>query len=257
MRRSLVLVFLLLWVGAGHAYVQPELVYLEGKLSPEEEKIVKKEIGNIKAFYDRIGGPVSVVRISLRLFGSAPEYNSYRNQHTKIQSSTGYHSPKDHEIVVCKSPRFLNTILHESNHVLFRAYFPKGTARTVWINEGLSEYFENLQFNPRQAMSVREPPKKMKRIKKWLTDNMRGRIEKVVSMNRKDWNEHPHDPDHEAYTVSWAMVYFLMARRDGEQIIGAAVRNMMMKKSSKEAIEASYPGGFNTFVSDFVSFYRQ
>jgi hypothetical protein len=257
MRRALFLVILVLWASVGYAYVQPEIVYLEARLSPAQEKIVHRGIAHMTSFYNRIGDPVPVDKISLRLFASPKEYKSYRDRNSSSTSPTGYHSPKKSEIVVPRTGKFMNTILHESNHVLFRAHFPKGTIRTIWLNEGLSEYFEYMQIGPGQSVTVNVQPQKLKRIRKWVNGNMGDRIEQVISMTKKDWKEQYDDPDHESYTVSWAAIYFLMSKKDREHIIGGILNAMMEKKSSKQAVDAAYPGGFNKFVSDFVSFYRK
>ena len=171
-----------------------------------------------------------------------------------MTSNNGYYSHKKREVVIFRNENFIKTFFHEFNHYLLRFHFERPPK---WINEGLSEYFEYLGVEFKNITAILPTRHKLSRIKRWLNHELGNDIDWVLSISNEQWSAQNQKPDYKSSTLSYAIVFFLTSRKNSDKIIKKILQELMAGKSSKEAINLSYLGGFETFKLDFIQFYKE
>ena len=249
------IVMLLLVMGvASSISAQEELQinYINERIPKHLE--MKMIIGSnfIISFYERINFPIEISSIDLRIFTLFKDYKSHQNLSSNTKSDNGYFSSSKHEIILFDNEKILKTFHHEFNHYLLRAYFK---SPPKWINEGLSEYFENLSIS--ESIVIKPNKKKIARIKSLLDDEIEDEIKQVLSISNTQWTEQNIKPEYRSSTISYAIVFFLLSLEDGEQILGEIIQKLMCGERSQDVLNSSYHGGYAKFIKDFIKFYKQ
>ncbi|MDR0438594.1 MAG: DUF1570 domain-containing protein [Bacteroidales bacterium] len=210
-------------------------------------------------FYNRIS-PIDFAHVKLKIFDDSTEYAAVRRNSTlsetfKIGAISGFFSPRDSIAYVFYIPQkrseHLPLIYHEIAHyfthlTISRTYQPR------WLNEGLSRYFQHSETT------------KKKGIVHNLNSNTRGRIrtmvklkqidlKNVMSSNFNNFTKKEMTNENFTYIVAHGMVYFLI-ERDFEQF-KAMMLEIKNGKSSFDAINITYPGGFIQFENDFMTYF--
>ena len=187
-------------------------------------------------------------RLKVKLFGDSLEYRKYQVENSKTQSRNGFYSSSKKIAVVNKNERFMKTIFHELNHFIMDYYMlevPK------WINEGLSEYFENGMIE-NGLVKIYPQEKKAERLKKWTGEKGKINLEDFFTWTNSKWKEEDIKPDHYSYTLSWGVVYFFMEDELRKDIFRQIILAVKKGKKSTQAINKLYPGGVQQFQNDFV-----
>ena len=236
------------------AFTQEEITmnYISGKVSQETENKMKKGSQFIVDFYKKIGFPITISKIDLRVFSSFDKYKSHQELNSNARSNNGYFSISKQEIVLFDNDRMLKTFNHEFNHYLLRSNFK---SPPKWINEGLSEYFEFL--NVADSCYVLPQKKKIARIKNWIGTGLDNDIEQILIVSNEQWTKQNIKPEYRSSTISYAIVLFLMSNKDSELIIGKIINKLMNEEKSVDIISNLYPGGFVEFKNNFIKFYKE
>ena len=239
---------------ASSTFAQEELQinYINERISKYLEMKIIIGSNYIISFYESINFPIEISSIDLRIFTLFEEYKFHQNLYSNTKSDNGYFSSSKHEIVLFDNEKILKTFHHEFNHYLLRAYFK---SPPKWINEGLSEYFENLSIS--ESIMIKPQKKKIARIKSWLDDEIEDDIEQVLSMSNKQWTEQNIKPDYHSSTLSYAIVFFLISLEDGEQILGEIIQGLVSGEQSLQSIDSIYSGSISKFNKDFIKFYKK
>ena len=239
------LLMLCLVVPAGAQGSQIEC--LETQLTPAQLRRIESGLEWIKAFYGRLGLRPET-RIKARIFKTKPEFLEYQAGHRKFSAgghptSTGYYSNRDKELVLWTGPGFEAVFLHEAQHSFMRSLYPKVP---TWLNEGLSECVEGLNL---EGVARLEPQDyRLRKTRGLRSQNFSRTLLQVVGYTRQQF-EAGRGPTHgDTYTRAWALVYFLLSRPRGEELI----RRLLDGGSLREI----YPGGTGELRDNLEEFYR-
>ena len=229
----------------------------EGYKPNEAEALkIKQSITFLHHYYqDRLGLKFNKdLKIKLRIFGDYYSYKIYQMGFSRSTTDGAFYSSKFDEAVVWKrkdSRTLLKDIYHEVSHLLVgnleddnNNAFKK---RPLWINEGLSEYFENLDFNT-ENIEVQPNIIKLERCREWLVNNQLISLENYLKFTNKEWKENDGKENiYQSRTMGWAIVYFIFSKPAGSDIIGQMLKYMVNHQQNANnaylAVESLYPGG--------------
>ncbi|WP_225036268.1 DUF1570 domain-containing protein [Winogradskyella sp. SM1960] len=219
------------------------------KLSKNELMDVKNIIQFESEFYKEMLdiNPEKLI-VKIKIFGNYRRYKMYQKRISKNNSNTGFYSQKLKTAVIYKNENFIKTISHEVSHVIMRSAInpvPK------WINEGFAEWFEGFYFlNNKMIINIQI--KKINKVRNWIKTNKLV-INDFLNLSNKQWLAMNKSPKNFSYAVSYCIIYFLQLEHPN--INKKMLTEIKLGKSSKEAINNSYPGGLNKFENDFMEYY--
>lgn len=150
--------------------------------------------------------------------------------------------------------RMLPVIYHELSH-----YFTREITNInppMWLMEGLSEYFENCEVGKKD-------------IKHTITSYEKGRIRtmymlgemdlrKFVDSDRSLFMKKQRTDEQYAYILSHLLVTFMIENVSRQVFVNLIdlLHDSTDKSKVSEKIARTYPGGFETFESDFEKIYK-
>ena len=242
------LLFLCFWVNLFSQY----------SIKDEANTLTKKELENLRKaidyqldFYNKVfpDNRMEKSSVNLSIFNNYANYLIYQKEQIGYlrHKSMGFYSPINKEAVVCKDKNenyFLKVCYHELNHFFIHNYMD---TPPVWLNEGLSEYFTNIKI--------------FKSIKHERNTYYAARVKTMIELkdiNLNDfinWNpEKFYDisftQDGYGYALAYCMISFLM-QNEGTMI--AVINGIYAGKSSYEALDNFYEGGFTVFEKEFIN----
>lgn len=244
----------------------PELkIFYEGYEPTElEAKKITSAVNFLYFFYQKqlqVTLPKNL-KVKLRVFGDYYSYKIYQMGFSKSTTDGAFYSSKFHEAVVWKrksAALLFKDICHEVSHLLVsnlldkrQKYFKK---RPLWINEGLSEYFENLVLEG-DNIEVQPNLVKLERCRDWLANNQLISLEQYFAFTNKEWKKNDiKGKKYQSRTLGWSIIYFLFSKSEGTTIIGNMLNSMVNNQSSVNhsfnAVIKSYPGGIVALERDW------
>lgn len=233
------------------------------KISDDEKTLSKSESSSLErmidyelAFYNKVFGPGSVSRDSMKMT-VVKDYVSYafylHNAGIKVpQGSGGVYSSKTNELVVWRGDKnrdgFLATCYHEMSHALLRS---KMKSPPVWINEGLATWFENMRVS---SSSVRPQSNRYyeDRVKTLIEINDLD-LKDFIAWDQSKFRQASFSQDGYGYAVAYCMISLLF--KNNEEALLGIIRELAAGTSSAAAFDACYPGGLETFEKEFIAAY--
>ncbi len=225
----------------------------DDKLSADEFTQFLEGVEYMDRFYAKMGA--SVKRLNMRMFTDKDRYDEYYNKNfrgSKKHIANAYYSSRKNEMVVYKHWNFMRSFYHEYSHAFYRDIIPKGAPR--WLNEGLAEYFEGMKFHSRSRVTISPQRGRLLTVRGWK-GRLPNYVEDIMTLSFRNFKAKYDDSNYNAYTISWAIAYFILKQTRGEHIMEKFLKGIARGRTSKEAIGAAYPGGYSSFIEDFSAFY--
>ncbi len=214
--------------------------------------IIDKEFTFHKAHLD-ISQSLS---LPIRIFESEQQYKQYQKKISKTsKSSNGFYSSSKKEMVINKNKHYLKIIVHEAQHFILRSKFENPPK---WINEGLSEFYENAYINGSRIF-VREQTRKRKRLEKWLQEKSLPDMSDFLALSNDDWKIRNTNSEHRSSTISWGLIYFLMGTQEGRAVLSGTIEelNRETDKTVEMILDNFYEGGVDALERDFRLFIQR
>jgi hypothetical protein len=195
------------------------------------------------------------VTVNLHLINSKAEFDDWVRERTGLPAHpgiVGVYVTASRDVAVWNrgnEARVVQTILHESSHVMLAQLAPQAPS---WLHEGMARYLEMLQ--PDNG-GIHIPPHQpsLEQIRAWLSGNELVSLREYFNIPEQRWRTMAHNMDAIPYTVAWATVYFLMSSPVGQQTLRRLLHDL--EKSGQwptaEAINDRYPGGLTRMDYDF------
>jgi len=250
--KSAVFLFLFLCYGVN--------LFSQYSINDEESVMTKKELESLQKaidyqleFYNKAfpDGMMDRSSVNMHIFSNYVNYLIYQKEHgVNAIKAMGFYSPIKKEAVVCKDKNekhFLKTCYHELSHFFIQNYMDMPP---VWLNEGLATYFESIKIS--KSM---KPERNI-----YLTARVKTMIE-LKDIDLKDFISWDHQKfyhisftqDSYGYALAYCMTSLLMQH---ETTMIAVINNIYKGKSSYEALDNSYEGGFAVFEKDFMRIFK-
>ncbi|MDW7691741.1 DUF1570 domain-containing protein [Flammeovirgaceae bacterium SG7u.111] len=200
--------------------------------------------------------------IRLRVFGDFYSYKVYQIGFSHSTTNCAFYSAKFNEAIVWRRKKhttLLKDIYHEVNHLLFRNIKSSSSSdfvkRPLWLNEGLSEYFERLVVR-REDISIKLQASKAERCKKWVEEGSMIPLKDYLSQSNKEWKRNEtKELGYQSRSVAWSLIYFLMNDIESQKILGKVIRHIEQNQETEgisyKAIQRHYPGGVAKLEQDW------
>lgn len=185
------------------------------------------------------------------IYGSEAEYRRYQRQVAPVlENSAGFYNSRNNQITTwgMADSHLLRLITHEVSHAISASH---GRFVPTWLNEGLAEYFEQIQV---AGLGARVPV-----ADNWLAVLRRRGwpdqppdLRNVLDAQHQDWYA-ANGPDALSYATSWSLVWFLMDSQQGR----ALIRDLLAQPHHPERVNTSaliasrWSGGLAGFTRDW------
>ncbi|MFN3714822.1 MAG: DUF4124 domain-containing protein [Alcanivoracaceae bacterium] len=195
------------------------------------------------------------VAVNLHLINSKGEFDSWVQQRTGLPANpgiVGVYVTASREVAVWNrgdEERIVQTILHESSHVILAQLAPRAPS---WLHEGMARYLQTLQPD-NGAVHIPPHEPSLIQIRAWLANGELVSLRDYFNIPEQRWRTMAHNMDAIPYTVAWGTVYFLMSSPVGQQTLRRLLHDL--EKSGQwptaESINDRYPGGLTRMDYDF------
>ncbi|MCK5834618.1 MAG: DUF1570 domain-containing protein [Lentisphaeria bacterium] len=198
-------------------YWETEHYIICSDLKSKDRKLISQLKANIEKYhfaYSQVIAPwepiteVSVVKV----FANRTDYLTYVGEDLKW--SGGVWMPSKQELVVSppgwnadkkqKADRVLKVLYHEAFHQYLH-YASSGVRNSTWYNEGYAQLFEAATIKGSRIV-VPENDWKASQLRSTLTSS-KGSLKHVINLAHNQF--YAEGQRTEAYSVSWALVYYL------------------------------------------------
>lgn len=221
---------------------------INDQLTPQQEAELRRIIDHQVAFHKQALDIYEPLFVPVKIFPKLSHYQRYRGSADRM---SGHYSNVIREIVLYKAqPNYIGTLYHEAQHLVFAAgkVWPP-----IWLNEGLSEVYENAEFRGDKLVSLQSNRQK-KLLLRWLDEGTLPDVGSYMALSRESWMNLRYEPERISYTMAWGLVYFLMSSEMGRQSIIDTIR--YIKERDERFSGVIYPGGIKAFDRDFRAFLR-
>ena len=225
-------------------------------LSKNERRSIEQMIDYELAFYNNVFGQGSISKeaVKMTILKDYPTYVFYLDQAgiKANKNSSGVYSPKLNEVVMWRgdktSERFLTTCYHEMSHAILHS---KMKSPEAWFNEGLASWFGYTKVTSKGTRH--EPHRYYEDRVKTLIEIRDIDLKDFITWNHNKFSQASFSQDSYGYAVAYCMISLL--KKNNEEALCSIIREVAGGKSSAEAFESCYPGGFAAFEKEFMAKY--
>jgi hypothetical protein len=198
------------------------------------------------------------INLNVSLFSTLNDFNAYKDKVAPgLQTNSGFYTSLNNEAsIVMRRNReqTLSVVRHEAVHVIMAGlYGPTPT----WFNEGLAEYFENLEIHT-MAAYIPANVRSFDLLKQQYHSRTLLKISDYLSLTEKQWREGDQPT---MYAMGWGIIYFLMSDIHGRLFLSDFMQymsnNVCKPLASLDFFESNYPGGVVVFQSRFYQWLMQ
>ena len=226
---------------------------IDYRISPVVRERLKTHVRKIFAIYQQaldIDYP-QTREFRIVIYGDEAEYRRYQRQVAPIlENASGFYNARTNQITTwgMADGHLLRLITHEVSHAISASH---GRFVPTWLNEGLAEYFEQIDV---AGLGARVPVSDhwLHVLKRRQMHRQPPDLRLVLDAQHQDWyaaNSH----DAISYATSWSLVWFLMDSQEGR----ALVRDLLARTHNPASINTSalistrWPGGLAAFTEDW------
>ena len=227
----------------------------ENVLTKKEQQSLEKMIDYELTFFNKIfpSAKMTSLDVKVTIFQKYSAYLLYKKQiegDIKYYKSLGFYSSGTKEVIVCKEKNnsFMETCYHELSHFFLHLSIASPPA---WMDEGLATYFGNCRVSSKD-------------VKHQRAEYLIGRLKTMIEMKDIDLRDFvtwkaskfaqiSFTQDNYGYAAGYCMILYLLQK--DENLTVNIMQAIMQNKSSEEAFDTFYTGGFSQFEKDFMAFY--
>lgn len=259
MRVFYILCYLLVYCVQFNAQVV-QIEYNGDPLATNEREKVEKVLLHQAEFYSQFGMPDTLTIIQLYVFEkkeAAWEYLKSLDVDAKIpKSATGLYIAAQQRIIIfgigTGRKRNLNVIYHELSHHFTCQIL--GERIPLWINEGLSEYFENCVVTKKEIRHVFTEVEQSRILTMYMLEEID--LPNFVCCSPSVFMMEQSTNDEYSYILAHALIMFWIEQTPKEvtKKFLSSFQNENDSSSVYERINNIYPGGFRKFEKDFATY---
>ncbi len=245
------IISLLLWAGLV-SHVAANRIYIKdinGLLSKEELATLRAVMAREVEFHSQVLNLYDPLFVPIKVFRTREEYQRYVERDTPgWRPSGGFYSPVRREVVLYKHREYMQTLLHEAQHLVFAAGL---TRPPTWLNEALSEVFEMADVRE-NGVFTQIKQKRQAQLQSWLESGDMPKLASFFALSYEGWESLVMEPEPVSYTLSWGVGYFLMSSAQGRKSIHDTIRYIRDTDWRYQGV--IYPGGLVALERDFHRF---
>lgn len=190
--------------------------------------------------------------VKIRIFRDIDDFFDYQSKVSTTHSGYGFYSSGEAVTYLYKdTSRMMSLVLHETNHALFHSLI---FYQPVSINEGISEYFENMKVEEGFAFVLPNDKWSINLRQRLRWDSIMS-LEKFLKMSKQQWHSYDSLPDSPGRMISWSIIFFLMETVEGRETLKNVLHYLAKPgnkvKSLVTAFDIHYPGGLSQLEKDW------
>lgn len=219
------------------------------RISEAEQKKIEKLIAYERMFCneifetrDNITAPVKI-----NLYGKAKDYRLEEKKYNVSINSAGFYIAAINEAFVYKSSNFIPIALHEASHSIFQFNYKRAPK---WLNEGLAEFFETLDFDSDGNLYSYPQNERIKSIKAGLDAKDTDRLKNFFKIYSGSFYGHDVDDN---YNTAYSMIYFFIKTKTTDRL-KKIIKLTNQGYDTEKAIELTM-GSFRLFEERYKQFY--
>ena len=195
--------------------------------------------------------------VKIRIFKLESDFKEYqKNISTTSTTNTAFYSISKNELVINKEKKeYVKSIIHEAQHMILRL---NGFSKPPkWLNEGLSEFFEEMYIDTMGRTFAKEQSWRRKRLQKWLEEKSLPELSEFLVWSSDDWEKKDEEIEYMCQTISWGLSYFLMGTPKGRVALIETIKELKMKRDSNPGMILNNHynnGGISTLERDYYTF---
>ncbi len=246
-KRLLFLLANLISLASFAQYVEINLVNC--KISDTEQKKIEKLIAYERMFCNEIFETRENITapVKINLYGKSRDYRVEQKKYNVPASSDGFYIDAINEAFVYKNRDFISVALHEASHSIFQFNFKKSPR---WLNEGLAEFFETLDFDSEGNLYAYPQSMRIKSIKAGIDLKDSERLKKFFNIYGGSFYGHEALDN---YNTAYSIIYFFVKGKRTE-ILKKIIRLTNQGYDTEKAIAQVF-GSFASFEESYKLFY--
>lgn len=188
------------------------------------------------------------VFLNVRIIGTQADFQNYRQQMApQLRTNSGFYTSENNEAVVFQGndPEAMRAVIrHEATHVIMAGLYG---ATPSWFNEGLAEYFEQLQVSG-QARQIGPVDYHWAHLQQRQEQGQLMPLRDYIDLPPRRWYSGNLQDN---YGMGWSLVYYLMSEPEGKrflkQMMNEMAENYCWSTPGSKYFDDHYPGGFKAF----------
>nr|WP_276902462.1 DUF1570 domain-containing protein [Pedobacter kyonggii] len=249
MNKSMLLIFSnIISLSLYAQYVDINLVNC--KISETEQKKIEKLIAYERMFCNEIFETRENITapVKINLYGKSKDYRLAQKTYSAPINSAGFYIATINEAFVYKSSDFISVALHEASHSIFQFNFKKSPK---WLNEGLAEFFETLDFDSEGNLYSFPQSGRIKRIKAGIGSKDSERLKNFFKIYSGSFYGHDIDDN---YNTAYSVIYFFIKSKRTD-LLKKIIKLNTQGYDTEKAIELTF-GSFDRFEERYKLFYN-
>jgi len=207
---------------------------------------IKREINEIyRILRERVGiAEINPVHIKIRFFDNKKQFSLLRSKSKLLDDSViGFYDQLKNEAAIYtgrNDKQMYAVARHEITHGIADQSFGNVP---VWLNEGMAEYFEQLNFEDFTTRIIEVNKGHLNKL-----NNMKlPRLKSYLSLTPSQW--YAKEGKEDRYALSWSLFHYLMLKGEGKQLLRSMFNHLAANYckpfSDIEYINRNYPGGID------------
>ncbi|MFF5379772.1 DUF1570 domain-containing protein [Pedobacter suwonensis] len=229
-------------------YVEINLVNC--KVNDNEQRKIEKLIAYERMFCNEIFETKEniTVPVKLNLYGKSKDYRLAQKIYKAPINSAGFYIAAVNEAFIYKISDFISVALHEASYSIFQFNFKNSPK---WLNEGLAEFFETLDFDSEGNLYAYPQSARIKSIKAGIDAKNSERLKNFLKIYSGSFYGHDIDDN---YNTAYSMIYYFVKNKSTTALKNI-IRLTVQGYETEKAIAITY-GSFNTFETSYKQFYN-
>lgn len=166
------------------------------------------------------------VEINQRIYNSPEQFYIDSNQYGKLlASTTGFYTSSNNQasILFTTTSQTINTAVHEATHAINRGVIGLSNK---WLNEGLSEYKENISTISNSINVV--PNTSWTRNSRFIHKPLS--LIELFNAPDADWNS---EKSNQLYASSWGFIYYMMENPMRKSVLAQLIKREQLERCNK------------------------
>lgn len=230
---------------------------LDCKISEEGKQQIAQILEYEFQFYEKFLNIKRDVEIKVSIYGNEEVYKTTQKMISTSTSNSAFYSNKHNQILINYRPgrteaKVLSVIAHESSHFILKS---DGTKIPKWINEGMSEYFEQAYLKPNKSIDFNEPAD----FVAFIYDNFskdKINIKQFIGWSDDKWKAVNKNKSF-SYRLSWGLVNYLFVNGKID-IVKRILKDLKENPNNgQNIVNEAYSGGIDQLEKDMKTYYNE
>lgn len=229
---------------------------LDCQISEEGKQQIAQIVEHEFQFYESFLNISRDVEIQVNIYGNHDVFKTTQEIISTSRTNSAFYSNKHNQIFINyregrTEEKVLSVIAHESNHFILKH---DGTKMRKWINEGMSEYFEQAYLDTDGRIAFNEPASFVNFVNEEFENN-KVNLKKFIGWSDNKWKAVNKNKFY-SYRLSWAILNYLFMNEQQDVVKQILKELKQNPNNSEKIVERNYNGGIAQLEKDMKKYYK-